>query len=63
VLLRCSGQLQILAGAVLGLDLAAALQLGEALGHDRPALAELLPSADAGLLAALNQQTATSDHP
>ena len=63
VLLRCSGQLRIVAGAVIGLDLGAALCLGEALGHDRRALAELLPAGEAGLLAALNQQTPASDLP
>jgi hypothetical protein len=61
VLTRCAGQLRIIAGSVLGLDLTAALGLGDALGHDRRALAELLPAGEAGLLAALNQQTATSD--
>jgi hypothetical protein len=35
--------------------------LGEALGHETGPLAELLPAGEAGLLAALNQQTATSD--
>ena len=31
---RCSGQLRIVADAVLRLDFASALRLGEALGHD-----------------------------
>ena len=55
MLLRCSGQLRLGPGAVIGLD------LGEALGIEPGPLAELLPSGEAGLLAALNQQTATSD--
>jgi len=37
--------------------------LGEALGHDPGPLAELLPAGESGLLAALNQQTTTSDQP
>jgi hypothetical protein len=40
--------------------LAAALAIGTALGHDLHALAELLPSAEAGLVAALNRHL-TSD--
>ena len=56
MILRCSGQLRLAphAGIVIGLDLAAALSLGTALGHDVNALAELLPAAEAGLVAAIN---------
>ena len=63
VLTRCAGLLRLGPGAVIGLDLATALRLGEALGHEPGPLAELLPAGEAGLLAALNQQTATSDPP
>jgi hypothetical protein len=61
VLTRCAGQLRIGAGAVVGLDLEAALALGTAFGHDARALAELLPAGEAGLLKALNEQIRTSD--
>lgn len=54
--MRCSGQLRVVPGAVIGLDLAAALRLGEALGHDLQALAELLPAGEAGLVKALNER-------
>ncbi|MDG4602578.1 MAG: hypothetical protein P9C55_07430 [Defluviicoccus sp.] len=58
MILRCSGQLRLAPHAgiviVIGIDLAAALAIGAALGHDVYALAELLPAAEAGLVAALN---------
>ena len=56
MILRCSGQLRLAphAGIVIGIDLAAAFALGAALGHDVYALAELLPAAEAGLVAAIN---------
>ena len=50
-----------MAGIVIGIDLAAALALGAALGHDVYAPAELLPAAEAGLVAALN--TRLSEEP
>jgi hypothetical protein len=61
-LLRCSGQLRLAPNAaiVIGLDLAAALAIGAALGHDGCALAELLPAAEAGVVAALHRRL-TSD--
>jgi hypothetical protein len=49
------------AGIVIGLDLTAALSLGAALGYDTRALAELLPSAEAALVAAIN--TRLSEEP
>ena len=63
VILRCSGQLRLAprAGIVIGLDLTAALSLGAALGYDTRALAELLPAAEAGLVAAIN--TRLSEEP
>jgi hypothetical protein len=56
VILRCTGQLRLVPNAaiVIGIDLAAALSIGAALGHDVYALAELLPAAEAGLVTALN---------
>lgn len=56
MLTRSGGQLRIAPGAVIGIDLAAALRLGEALSHDLPALAELLPAGEAGLVKALNER-------
>jgi hypothetical protein len=56
--MRCAGQLRLApgGGAVLGLDLTAALSFGTALAYDAQALAELLPAGEAGLVAALNQR-------
>jgi hypothetical protein len=48
---------------VIGLDLAAALRIGEALGHDLQALAELLPAGEAGLVKALNERIRSDDLP
>ena len=62
MILRCSGQLRLAPHAgVIGIDLAAALAIGAALGHDVYALAELLPAAEAGLVAAIN--TRLSEEP
>lgn len=63
MLTRCAGQLRIAPGAVIGIDLAAALRLGEALGYDLPALAELLPSGEAGMVKAVNAQGQSDYHP
>jgi hypothetical protein len=54
VLLRCSGQLRTVPGAVVGIDFSAAFAIGQALGYDPFALAELLPAAEAGMIPALN---------
>jgi hypothetical protein len=56
VLTRCSGQLRVALGAVIGLDFDAALRLGEALGYDLYALAELLPAGEAGMVKTLNER-------
>lgn len=56
VLTRASSQLRIAPGAVIGIDLVAALRLGEILGHDLQALAELLPAGEAGLVKAMNNR-------
>jgi hypothetical protein len=57
VLTRCSGQLRPFPNgvAVLGLDLAAAIALATALGYDVRSAAELLPAAEAGMVAAINR--------
>lgn len=43
-------------GYPLGLDLAAALSVGDALGYDRQGLVELLPELEAGLVAGLKSE-------
>lgn len=60
MLTRCSGQLRLApnAATVIGIDLSAALRIGAALGYDAAALAELLPAAEAGLVAAINARLA-----
>ena len=45
---------------MIGLDLAAVIYLAAALGYDARAVAELLPAAEAGLVAALNARLALS---
>jgi hypothetical protein len=45
-------------GGVSGLDFAAAFACGRALGYDLAALAELLPTAEAGMVAAINDRLA-----
>lgn len=63
MILRCSGQLRLApqAGIIIGIDMSAALAIGAALGHDVHALAELLPAAEVGLVAAIN--TRLSEEP
>ena len=58
MILRCSGQLRLAPNAaiVIGIDMTAAMAIGAALGHDVQALAELLPAAEAGLVAAFNRR-------
>ena len=53
---RCAGQIRAIPGAVLGLDFGAAMTIGAALGYDAVALAELLPSGEAGMIAAINER-------
>ncbi|WP_211276798.1 DUF7697 family protein [Erythrobacter tepidarius] len=45
-------------GAVIGLDMAAALAMAEALGIDRRAAAEFLPAIEAMMVRAINAQIA-----
>lgn len=63
VILRCSGQLRLApnAGILIGIDLGTALAIGAALGYDPIALAELLPAAEAGLVAAFNRRLSSDD--
>ena len=48
-------------GGVSGLDFTAAFACGQALGYDLAALAELLPAAEAGMVAALNERLNLKD--
>ncbi|MDD3183407.1 MAG: hypothetical protein PHD48_11485 [Alphaproteobacteria bacterium] len=54
VALRCAGQLRMTQFVVLGLDIGAAIKMGEALGYDATALAELLPFCESGMVSAIN---------
>jgi len=60
VILRCSGQLRTASFGVTGLDMNAALKVGEALGYDLAALSELLPPCESGLISAINQKIGSS---
>jgi hypothetical protein len=53
---RLGGQLRVLAGAVIGWDMSAALALADALGMPPAAAAELLPVIEAVMVAKYNQQ-------
>lgn len=54
MLLRSAGHVRFAPnGAVIGLDFGLALRLAETLGYDVPAIADLLPEAEAGLLEGL----------
>jgi hypothetical protein len=54
VLLACQGQVRLApSGHVIGIDMDAALKVGAARGCDIAVLAELLPTAEAGLVEAL----------
>jgi hypothetical protein len=65
VALKTASQLRAVPGAAIGLDLAACLRVGRALGYDESALAELLPAAETGLIEGLNRRLAdrTPDSP
>jgi hypothetical protein len=65
ILTRCAGQLRVtpvaspyghVSGAVVGIDLAAALGMGAAAGYDAAGLAELLPAGEGGLVGAINER-------
>jgi hypothetical protein len=54
VLLACQGQLRLApSGRVTGIDMNVALKIGAARGCDPAVLSELLPAAEAGLVAGL----------
>jgi hypothetical protein len=56
VVIRCGGQLRLASNAcVIGLDLTAAIALATALGYDIRSVVELLPAAEAGMVAAINR--------
>jgi hypothetical protein len=63
VLCKCAGQLRLapMGGAVLGLDLGAALALTAAAGYDAAAIAELLPAGEAGMIKAINDRIGRDD--
>ena len=54
VALRCAGQLRMSQFVVIGLDMNAAIKIGEALGYDATGLAELLPACESGMVSAIN---------
>ncbi|MDD3370767.1 MAG: hypothetical protein PHE27_02955 [Alphaproteobacteria bacterium] len=56
VALRCAGQLRMAHVAAVGIDMAAAFQIGNALGYDLVGLAELLPACEGGMVSAINEK-------
>jgi hypothetical protein len=64
VLLACQGQVRLApSGHVIGIDMGAALKIGNARGCDLDVLSELLPAAEAGLVEALSGDRGRSDGP
>lgn len=60
MLQACLGQMRVTAsGHVLGIDLGVALQIADARGADLSITSELLQSAEAGLVEALNSREET----
>ena len=57
---RLTGQLRAIPGAVLGLDMTAALAMGEALGIEPLACAEFLPEIEAMMVQGLNAKIGTT---
>jgi len=53
---RLTGQLRVVPGAVLGLDMTAALAIADALGVDTLVAAELLPEIEAMMVRGLNDR-------
>jgi hypothetical protein len=52
--IACQGQLRLApSGHIIGINIDAALSLASACGYDLPALSELLPAGEAGLVDAL----------
>lgn len=60
---RLGGQLRAIPGAVLGLDMGAALAMAKALGVDALVAAELLPEIEAVMVRKLNEQLTERDKP
>ncbi len=54
--IRCEGQLRMSQMVAIGLDFPAVLKMACALGYDETATAELLPSIENGLTAAINEK-------
>lgn len=54
IALRCAGQLRTVHLAVIGIDMNAAIRIGEAFGYDPIGLSELLPACEAGMVSAIN---------
>jgi hypothetical protein len=57
---RLGGQLRAIPGAVLGLDMSAALAMAQALGIDALIAAELLPPIEAVMVRKLNERIEVS---
>jgi hypothetical protein len=60
--LRLTGQLRVIPGAVLGIDMNAALAVAEALGLNTLICAELLPDIEAMMVRGLNAQMNADHH-
>ena len=54
--MRLTGQLRAIPGAILGLDMSAALAMADALGLDTLVTAELLPEIEGMMVRGLNAQ-------
>ncbi len=54
VALRCAGQLRTAQLAVIGVDMNAAIRIGESLGYNPTGLVELLPACESGMVSAIN---------
>ncbi len=62
--MRLGGQLRVISGMsarVIGWDMNAALAMGDALGIDRMAVAEILPAIEEVAVAAMNQRISDTD--
>ena len=57
---RIGGQMRVAGSTVIGWDMAAALQLGAALGVSTIAMAELLPPIEAVMVRKINEELASA---